>query len=271
MHAGAENEIHDVAVVNVSLSEHLVYVGEEVGIEVVVRNEGNFAERFNLSVYVNQTSELIFVDAYLVASLGSLDQISIPFVWDTYGFASGNYTVEVEADVVDGEIEIMDNKGVSGMIWINADNTAPVIGVPAQNPLPDEVWEYEQVRISVNVSDLGGGVSRVILAWRTNDRVWWEKRTMAHSTENMYQEKIPGFYGGTNVSYRIIAYDESGNEAIRDHGGYYCVYHVIPEFPSFLILPLFMVATLLAVIVYGRKTYTETDSQANNQKPVRCM
>jgi parallel beta-helix repeat protein len=27
----------------------------------------------------------------------------------------------------------------------------------------------------------------------------------------------------------------------------------IPEFPSFLILPLFMIATLLAVIVYGRK------------------
>lgn len=30
-------------------------------------------------------------------------------------------------------------------------------------------------------------------------------------------------------------------------------YYVIPEFPSFLILPLFMIATLLAVIVYRRK------------------
>jgi hypothetical protein len=29
--------------------------------------------------------------------------------------------------------------------------------------------------------------------------------------------------------------------------------HVIPEFPSFLILPLFMIATLLAVIVYTKK------------------
>jgi hypothetical protein len=28
---------------------------------------------------------------------------------------------------------------------------------------------------------------------------------------------------------------------------------VVPEFPSFLILPLFMIATLLAVIVYKRK------------------
>ena len=30
-------------------------------------------------------------------------------------------------------------------------------------------------------------------------------------------------------------------------------YYVIPEFPSFIILPLFMIATLLAVIVYRRK------------------
>ena len=28
---------------------------------------------------------------------------------------------------------------------------------------------------------------------------------------------------------------------------------IIPEFPSFLVLPLFMIATLLAVIVYRRK------------------
>ncbi len=30
---------------------------------------------------------------------------------------------------------------------------------------------------------------------------------------------------------------------------------IMPEFPSFLVLPLFMVATLLAVIIYGRKQF----------------
>jgi hypothetical protein len=30
-------------------------------------------------------------------------------------------------------------------------------------------------------------------------------------------------------------------------------YAVIPEFPSFLILPLFMIATLLALIIYKKK------------------
>jgi len=32
---------------------------------------------------------------------------------------------------------------------------------------------------------------------------------------------------------------------------------IIPEFPSFLILPLFMIATLLAVIIYKRKHSTQ--------------
>jgi len=34
-------------------------------------------------------------------------------------------------------------------------------------------------------------------------------------------------------------------------------YPIVPEFPSFLILPLFIIATLLAVIVYRRKRTSE--------------
>ena len=36
---------------------------------------------------------------------------------------------------------------------------------------------------------------------------------------------------------------------------------IIPEFPSFLILPLFMIATLLAVLVYRMKNQTELDTE----------
>ena len=46
----------------------------------------------------------------------------------------------------------------------------------------------------------------------------------------------------TTHSYLYFTYNHSTQEVI-----------IIPEFPSFLILPLFMVATLLAVIVYRRK------------------
>ena len=62
------------------------------------------------------------------------------------------------------------------------------------------------------------------------------------------------FFNGTEVSYNLLPcsnatysylyfnYTHSTQEVI-----------IIPEFPSFLILPLFMIATLLAVIIYKRK------------------
>jgi hypothetical protein len=45
-----------------------------------------------------------------------------------------------------------------------------------------------------------------------------------------------------NVSYLYFTYKQSTEQVI-----------IIPEFPSILILPLLMIATLLAVIVYRRK------------------
>jgi hypothetical protein len=40
---------------------------------------------------------------------------------------------------------------------------------------------------------------------------------------------------------------------------HYPLMNVIPEFPSFLILPLFFIATLLAVIIYRRKHTSPLD------------
>ena len=53
-----------------------------------------------------------------------------------------------------------------------------------------------------------------------------------------------------NYTYIYFAYNHSTQTVIIQGT------HVIPEFPSFLILPLFMIATLLAVIVYRRKYST---------------
>ena len=72
-----------------------------------------------------------------------------------------------------------------------------------------------------------------------------------NSTSQRYYTTIPGQSEGTYVRYNITAYDNAENLAVKEGEGQ--DYTVIPEFPSFLILPLFMVATLLAVIVYRRK------------------
>jgi len=78
-----------------------------------------------------------------------------------------------------------------------------------------------------------------------------------NSTSGLYEVIIPGQAGGTCVSYKIIAYDKSGNFAVQDDDRPYFVYQVIPEFSSFIIMPLFMIATLLAVMVCRRKTVSD--------------
>jgi hypothetical protein len=50
-----------------------------------------------------------------------------------------------------------------------------------------------------------------------------------------------------------MAEDYANNTITTEEMGYTYQYHVVPEFPLFLILPLFVIATLLAVIVYRKK------------------
>jgi hypothetical protein len=40
---------------------------------------------------------------------------------------------------------------------------------------------------------------------------------------------------------------------------------IVPEFPSALILPLFMIATLLAVIVYRKRHFTKLKERINSE------
>jgi len=69
-----------------------------------------------------------------------------------------------------------------------------------------------------------------------------------------------------NFDLRVTAYDESGggnqvwpdstSNVPNDWGETITKFTTIPEFPSAIILPLFMLATLLAVIAYRRKRTT---------------
>jgi hypothetical protein len=75
---------------------------------------------------------------------------------------------------------------------------------------------------------------------------------------NMYETTIPVLEAGSWVIYKIIAYDNGGNQAINDNHGYFYVYRIIPEFQSALILLLFMIATLLAVTACRIKKFNVT-------------
>jgi hypothetical protein len=132
------------------------------------------------------------------------------------------------------------------------DWTAPSITNVFQTPL-DNVLPEDEVKINATVVDYGSGVKQVTLNY-TNDNGTWISLNMTNLEGNVWNATIPQFAYCTNVTYIIIAEDNVGNTITTAQVlGYEYQYHVIPEFPSFLILPLFIMATLLIVIIYRRK------------------
>jgi hypothetical protein len=123
------------------------------------------------------------------------------------------------------------------------------IGAPVQDP-PDNVQPNEAVTVSVNVTDIENLLKNVTLNYSTDNGVTWNTSTMVaserfvNSTTDLYQGTIPGQINGTVVTYKIPAFDMAGNYAVSDARNY----EVVPEFPSAMILPLFMIAALLVAI-----------------------
>jgi parallel beta-helix repeat protein len=111
-------------------------------------------------------------------------------------------------------------------VYVLPDTTKPSIGTVHQEPeVPDK---SEKVIVSVNVTDEGSGVHNVTLLYSTNEGVTWTKVLMNKTTGNTYEGEIPGLPAGTNVEYKIIAYDKAENFAVEDKAGQHYVYLVPP-------------------------------------------
>lgn len=137
------------------------------------------------------------------------------------------------------------------------DITPPEIGEPAQTPTNTIIQPTEKVKISVNVTDIESGISQVILSYTTNDGTTWTNLNMQlNTTTGSYEIEMPQQQPGTIVKYKIIAYDNAGNNATKDNNGYYYTYHVIPEFPPTVALALFLLTTLIATVTSKNKRKT---------------
>jgi hypothetical protein len=132
---------------------------------------------------------------------------------------------------------IWNNQSISSLkdliFQIEHDNTPPVIGTPVHTPeIPDP---GEDVTVSVNVTDADTGVrpDGVILSYSTDGGGTWDNVTMSKTTGDTYEGQIPELPAGTQVEYKIIAYDNAGNFAIDDNNGQYYVY-VVTQVPFWM-------------------------------------
>jgi hypothetical protein len=108
--------IHDIAVLDVTPSSTLVYIGGTVNVEVAVRNYGNYTESFNVTLFYN----LSVVDIFSVNNLEIGAERKLVIQWNTRDVLEGNYVLSASASIVPGEVNFENNRYYDGVVKVVA-------------------------------------------------------------------------------------------------------------------------------------------------------
>lgn len=141
------------------------------------------------------------------------------------------------------------------------DTTPPTIGTPSQDPASTSVEANQNVTVTANITDTESGVREAILSYTTDEGQTWTNTTMINTAKDFYEAKIPGFPTGTNVQYKITAYDNANNLATENNSGQYYIYTIIPEFQNSAIV-IFIIATSITVLAILKKRQEHPQERA---------
>jgi hypothetical protein len=146
----------------------------------------------------------------------------------------------------------------SQTVTFTVDTAPPVILTPTQVPAASSVQPNEAVTVSANITDTISGVYNATLSY-SNDTVTWYNVVMTlNSTTGLWQANIPGYSGGSRISYYVSAYDVAGNSAVNNNIGTYYVYSVISEFPTVTALLVLMIFAAALIVLTKRRKTTKT-------------
>jgi hypothetical protein len=186
--------------------------------------------------------------------------------YTAYFFKSNGDLIR-EFDLENGGLVSMSGDGhitaVAGPGWdslyvfeVIVDTTPPLIENVHQQPTNTTVHPEDDVMVYANVTDDLSGVKQVTLNYTyTNSTGKWHGTVVMDNLEVewIYNGTIPRLPYCTNVTYVIIAEDNFNNTITTEEMGYLYKYHVIPEFPPQIVLPLLATATLLTMLLRKRK------------------
>ncbi len=150
---------HDIAIIDVVPSVTQAYIGDSVGIDVIVANEGTESEIFDVYVYADIDTAVIgneiTIDNITGVSLEAEATTTLSVTWDTTSVVEGTYTISAKVPPVEGEKEkdTDNNLYTDGTVTLSLvlEHDVAVTGVST----PDEVIQGEVVTISVNVANPG--------------------------------------------------------------------------------------------------------------------
>ena len=139
-------EIHDVAVLDVSALPSTVVAGENVTINVTVANHGSDFETFTVRVYYDSTE----IANKPVIALRPNGNTTVTFEWTT-SRPSGEYRIKAKADAVPGETHTSDNEREDGNVTIIWHDVAVV------EVIPNRAWVYQGHSATANVTVVNQG------------------------------------------------------------------------------------------------------------------
>jgi thermitase len=136
-------DLHDIGITSINTSKTIVGQNYSININVKIINYGEEKENFNLSIKVNSTT--IQTQTVILTARNST---TITFMWNTAGFAKGNYTISAYAKLVSEETDITDNMLING--WVS-------VTIPGDVDGDRDIDIYDVVKITgVYWSKIGG-------------------------------------------------------------------------------------------------------------------
>jgi hypothetical protein len=104
----------NISVTNTTLSKAIVGQGFSLYVNATIQNQGPFTEIFDVTFYANAT----IIDTVTDIVIASGNFTTITFIWNSSGFALGNYTLSFYAWPILGETNIQDNNFTGGTVRV---------------------------------------------------------------------------------------------------------------------------------------------------------
>ncbi len=111
-----EVHIHDVAIVNATVSPANIMSGEIVTIIVTVKNQGTATETFNITVFYDGVA----IETRMITGLIPDGEQIVEFSWNTTGLSDAAYRIRAEASRVTSETDTSNNTYVASVLTVGA-------------------------------------------------------------------------------------------------------------------------------------------------------
>ncbi len=164
------------------------------------------------------------------------------------GLSEGPHTIIVYIEDTPGNIS------ASNIVHFTVDTTPPKIIDLSHVPVENNGTSEDGVEVNATVTDAVSGVEWVALNYTFGNGTWFIAE-MTNLEGNVWSVTIPALSHGTNFTYIVIARDRAQNTITsEDLFGNPNEYEILPELLSWIILPLFLIATVFAIVIRKRIT-----------------